>query len=216
MGLKVRQATSLHTCQLGTFAVGIQNLGLHSGLECPTDLWSANRKPTTLPSASCSSERRHKTNATRKNPLRDPHVQKWASHKENQINGKYGISGGKSKTPKTGLGIEKIQMWKLHLRFPTKKNKGFHIPGPGRTCGTASPQVCWHLAGSRDGTPTENTETVTDYHWPEMVPDLTGGLDQGSGAVVGETRILLLALEPEEKHLLSSKTQWPTWRKLRQ
>ena len=48
-GVKIRQATILPHCQLGTFAIGIPNPCLHSGLECPTNLWSANRHPPTLP-----------------------------------------------------------------------------------------------------------------------------------------------------------------------
>ena len=33
------------------------------------------------------------------------------------------------------------------------------------------------LAGSRGGTPAENTETTPDHHSPEVVLDFTGGLD---------------------------------------
>ena len=43
--IKIKQTAILPHCHIGTFAVGIQNLCLHSGLECPTTLWSDNTKP---------------------------------------------------------------------------------------------------------------------------------------------------------------------------
>ena len=104
VGLKLdKQPFSLIT-SLGPLLFGFNTfVFVHSGLECATNLWSANRNPPTL-----------------SRPLRHPHAQKWARHRN---------------PPEKGI-------WQTHLQY-FQRNKGFpQFQGTGRTY-RSSPPVRW-------------------------------------------------------------------------
>ena len=77
------------------------------------------------------------------------------------LNGKYGISGGNSETPKYGIGQEKNGKYGISTFSVSPQKQGFSTFSgygtdvPELTSGT--------LAGSRGGTPAQNTETAPDH-----------------------------------------------------